>query len=260
MNDGEQDTVTATVDVAARPALVSMFVREIERDPFQAMYRKKPVGASVLGWEARLQAYFWPKPRDGLAATTERLASLLVAGQKLAEARRPWDAGTREQAVAFAKEVFDWGRVRQQKLEWSQVDQVVRAALFGERLDTAPMNSGWTKVAAFLTAHLESSGQSQAIWDSRVSWSLVRRLDRLLIASGHNRVPDWLRGIGRVPGRGGTRTDVKTILDWPDAYQRWSSHLAASQFVREVRNELNKHGKKSWTLREVEMVLFMDGY
>lgn len=131
------------------------------------------------------------------------------------------------------------------------------------------MNSGWTKVAAFLTAHLEAENRSQAICDSRVSYSLVRGMDGILHSCDYHSVPDWLADIGEIPGRGGYRWTAKRNLKWPRAYGRWESHLATSKLVREIRDELNRRGylalkpdgsNSPWTVRSVEMVLFMDGY
>jgi len=52
-------------------------------------------------------------------------------------------------------------------------------------------------------------------------------------------------------------------------YKRWQSHLAATELIRESRDELNSRGisalgpdgeEAPWTVRSVELVLFMDGY
>ena len=252
----------------AYSAYLSQMVHEIEDEPFQAHYKRRPWGPSVRGWATRLEAYFWPKPEIGYAQTLERLRPLLSEGQALAEACRPWSDATAVRAVRFANAVFAWGGVRQRVVTAAPVDQVLQAALSGTA-NGAPMNSGWSKVAAFATAQLESQHRSQAIWDSRVSWSLVRRSDRTLSTKGHTRIPTWLRSIGKVPGRGGSRTTMRTTLPWPNAYRSWPSHFAASALIRDLRDELNHQGiaastypgsNEPWTVRAVEMVLFMDGY
>lgn len=248
--------------------LVEAVIADIDRDPFQSHYRKKPYNALVKGWGNRLASYYWPTPDIGLVETMARLAPLLQHGRALAESPRPWSVATREMALQFAQEVFAWGAVPQRDVSLKQIDLAVQAALFGRQLDLAPMNSGWTKLAAFVTAHLEEEDRSQAIWDSRVSWSLVRRFDRLLHDARHPAVPVWLKGIGKVPGRGGTRWAAPLKLDWPYAYRRWDSHLAAASVVRAIRDQLNASNISTprvlngapWTVRSVEMVLFMDGY
>lgn len=132
------------------------------------------------------------------------------------------------------------------------------------------MNSGWTKVAAFATAHLEPE-RGLVIWDSRVAHSLIRRIDRILLNQDHREVTTPFVHIGRVPGRGGSRTQRNPyeLKGWHSGYGKWSSVYAGSALVRAIRDELNNRERESaadnagwqpWTLREVEMVLFMDGY
>ena len=66
------------------------------------------------------------------------------------------------------------------------------------------------------------------------------------------------------------------MLTWPNGYRSWRAQLAASALVAEVRDILNANSKEygempqldpraseiggPWTVRGVEMVLFMDGY
>jgi hypothetical protein len=137
------------------------------------------------------------------------------------------------------------------------------------------MNSGWTKVAAFGSADLESTtGKTQVIWDSRVSASIVARLDTLLHEAGLTMVPAELADLKYVPGQGGTRSPTwhkgLKCKGWRNGYGRWDAQIAGSVFVREIRDELNRRLRESsggdptedrlWTVRKVEMVLFMDGY
>ena len=57
------------------------------------------------------------------------------------------------------------------------------------------MNSGWTKVAAFASAHLESvpGRHPQVIFDSRVATAILSRLDSLLAKAGFSSVPQSWR-------------------------------------------------------------------
>jgi hypothetical protein len=254
--------------IVDRVGLIAALVDEVERDSYQAHYRLRPVGTPLTGWSERLRGYFWPSPAFGFVRTMSELAPLLAEGRTLAEALRPWDKPTELLSVAFAQQVFRWGGVPQREVTWETVDRVIQSAI-NSRIEGAPMNSGWTKVAAFSTAHLEGVDRSQAIWDSRVSWSLVRRIDRILCKAGWREVPMWLQHIGKVGGRGGTRWKAPVTLTWPNAYASWRSQIAASCLIREIRNQLNKQGllapqptgsTGAWTVRAVEMVLFMDGY
>lgn len=241
--------------------LVKALVDWMGIDPFQPHYRRRPIGESVTGWAARLATYFWPNPGVKAAATSARLLPITLRG--------PWSPKEEADAVKWATDIFTWGGVPQAAVTPAMVRDVFESVAAGKRIRSAPMNSGWTKVAAF-ASHGTGAKNEQVIWDSRVAHSLIRRLDALLHAAGHNTVPALtiLKDIGRVPGRGGSRTAVSYHLRWPMGYRMWSAQFAGSALVREIRDELNnrltpaEHGKSDgpWTVRDVEMVLFMDGY
>ena len=208
-----------------------------------------------------------------MKVVTEQVEIFVSRGKAIVMASRPWDKKTQDVAEKFAQDVFTWGGVPQHDACADRVFAVMMKALDGGaaglQSQVAPMNSGWTKLAAFLTAHLEEQNRSQAIWDSRVSWSLVRRIDGLLPEGGQDLIQQLVPEIGKVPGRGGTRWTKPLRFNWPGAYARWPSHFAASNLIREIRDALNDLGMKAldsegrpcaWSLRKVEMVLFMDGY
>ena len=252
-----------------RNQFISAIVDGIACDEYMPIYRRKrlPTTVPIYGWAPRLLHYFWPKPANGFAANMKQVAELAAEGTQIANTleSRKWSD---DAALSWAGKVFQWGRVRQPDATADQVRRVLLAAT--RRIDNgAPMNSGWTKVAAFATSHLEDTDGAQVIWDSRVSHSLVTRLDAILREGQYTSVPSFLSGLGEVPGRGGSRTKKSRALKWPSAYRRWDSQFAASDFVKEIRNELNLRGIKAprsdgtddrWSIRTVEMVLFMDGY
>jgi hypothetical protein len=251
------------------------FVRDVHTSPYVARYRLNPVppGVPVYGWDDRLTAYFWPKPGIGPSANLHVLSPLLVTAQLLEGAvsgGHPWTANENTDAVAMAHGIFAWGGVPQKAATVTSliVRNVFEAALNGSwTMPGAPMNSGWTKVVAFATSHLPVS-RSHVIWDSRVSTSIVRRLDRIFHALGLTTVPAPYTGIGLVnAGRGGTRPIGAGALSlaWNDGYRSWDAQEAGSDFVRLVCNALNLGAvstarKGHWTVRDVEMVLFGDGY
>jgi hypothetical protein len=179
------------VPLTERSELIQQLVRWIETEPYQPQYRRKSIGSEVLGWQARLNAYFWPSPEEDYNATVARIKTLTELGRELAQSVDTWDEATDHLAVKWANDVLQWGKVPQKHVSPEIVRTVIQAALTG-KYGCAPMNSGWTKVAAFATAHLEEEGRAHAIWDSRVSWSLVRRADALLNESHIRAVPKWL--------------------------------------------------------------------
>ena len=150
----------------------------------------------------------------------------------------------------------------------SSIQAVYEAALRDDANARANMNSGWTKVAAFATAGFEEieDGRPQAIWDSRVATAVLSRLESVVPA--HVDIAELFPGVGTVPGRGGTRPREQ-LRKWPSGYGSWRGQVAGSRVVRDIRDILNEEGyglpqleggPTKWTTRNVEMVLFMDGY
>jgi hypothetical protein len=256
-----------------RTRYLKALVRDIHAEPFQPVYRRRPTGQPVTGWDARLQAYFWPGPDSGYQKTSAAMQKLTELSGQLAQALTKhggWSEAEQLLAVQLAHDVFGWGGVPQDadKVTPATVQAVYEAALREDADAQAYMNSGWTKVAAFATAHLEDmeSGCPQAIWDSRVATAVISRLDR--IVPQDTPIAGLFPGLGTVPGRGGTRPRDLSRR-WPSGYGTWRGQVAGSKIVRDIRDILNQDGYKlpqfegrptRWTTRDVEMVLFMDGY
>ncbi len=262
--------------------LIRASVEWIAQDAFQQIRRRSElVGGPVTGWPSRLREYFWDA--RGYAETCSYLKP--IAEEAMCLARRLEDVGEWSeteggQAVQLAQKVFTWGGRSPDEVTAEAVRKVFWNALQDELVhDGAPMGSGWSKVAAFATNHLEAEERRdpQAIWDSRVSTAIVSRLDRMLIAAGAREVPLEFRDIGPANvGQGGTRPrDFE--LRWCNAYAKWRCQFAGSNFVRAMRDILNGCPRPAsddsyppmplpdgtsapWTVRGVEMVLFMDGY
>lgn len=255
---------------------VDIFVEQINSQDHQPMYRGRGVNGVVTGWEKRLDSYFWPNPRIGLVATKARLGPILARSKVLAVpvlGKHTWTATEQAEAIAVANEIFKWGGVPQdpKTVTWGNVRKVFEAALTGIVSPGTLMNSGWTKVAAFATAHLgtgKSRASVQVIWDSRVSTSIIRRLDNIFHCAKLTSLPTGYDRIGLVAGRGGTRSKPLGLhFPWKSGYGSWDAQFIGSAFVQEVCECLNKKAmtpsygsKSSWTIREVEMVLFGDGY
>lgn len=244
--------------------LIGALVDWIEVAPHTACYRGKP-GIQSVGWTNRLAGYFWPNPGRTHAYNQPILAAISAQAAAL-RGVAPWTPAQELDAVRFANAVFIWGGVPQGAVSWQQVRAVFDSVRSGHRVEDAPMNSGWTKVAAFASSGWAGVDE-QVIWDSRVAHSLIRRMDAILYAAGQRGVPGYLVDIGRVPGRGGSRVEVAYQLKWPTGYGRWATQFAGSRLVGLVRDEVKRQGFNKpagmtgpWTIRDVEMVLFMDGY
>lgn len=259
-----------------RARLMKKLVQWIQVDPFQPFYRRRTYGRAVRGWDQRLKAYYWPKPGIGYAETVKQItplcASFSLLANKLANGE-DWGMADNCQAVDLAHQIFTWGGVPQNDVTADSVKKVVINALHGRIVNAeALMNSGWTKIAAFSTQHLEKEANRhpQVIWDSRVSTSIIHRLDRMIGVEAQE-VSELFPELGIVAGRGGTRPR-ELVSGWRSGYGRWDSQFAGSHIVKEIRDMLNNPnghypsmplptGENAlWTMRGVEMVLFGDGY
>jgi hypothetical protein len=139
--------------------------------------------------------------------------------------------------------------------------------------------SGWTKVAAFATRHLdglfETGYTPQVIWDSRVA-NAVRKLVDHAEPQMSFEATGWLREtLRQVRGRGGERINLQLFQGWEWANtpkQKWEAQAAASRVIRHMRDTLNRTpaefglmplggGKTGpWTSWGVGLALFVEGY
>jgi|GEM_PF-807472 len=253
------------------PSPARIIVRYLAEKPFQAYFRRRPVGSEKLGWGARLDAYFWPDQSHGWKVASERVKELSTCVQ---EAVRDIDTGVNEQIAAehlltVFREICKWGGVRVPESDASvlapEVQGVLRALRKGqEPPSSCRVNSAWTKLYAFALPN------ECVIYDSRVATALISILDPVMNLI--SRKGDWhpYERLGKVAGRGGSRPR-DTRWPWPNGYASWQSQMAANRLCRDVLNEVRQLSRSQpdfhkvndpspWTLREAEAVLFMEGY
>ncbi|NVK88334.1 MAG: hypothetical protein HWE13_09415 [Gammaproteobacteria bacterium] len=252
----------------------------IDEDPFQPMYRRKPVGEMVSSWHDRLLAYFWPKPRTGYLQYSFMESPLIYRlGLLLAKvmADEPWHYDDRTLAVKTANEILMFAGLPQREVTHENVRKVLASVARGERQGDAKMNSGWACLASMAAASLPEANLASLIsWNSRCSAALLSRLDFLLVEAGVSQLEQRFPGIGVTPGWGGTRPRAFT-LGWPNVYRSWPGMFAAASVIATMRDYLNNAvdsqgaakfkpmplagGRTGpWTARGIELVLFADGY
>lgn len=251
------------------------------------VWRPRPLASASSPWTDRVLAYHWDG--DGYQELTQRLAPILSDSLHLAQAlneRSSWTPDEQRLAVDLTHRVFAWGRVRSRSpIEASQVRSVFAVALqaagapCARAVAEAPWSSGWTKVAAFATAHLDHDahtvGHPQVIWDSRVANAVRKLVDAAgaqLPASATAQLKADLR---QIHGRGGERNGLKLSGGWAFAHtltQKWTAQRAGSRLVGELRNALNAaperfgrmpgstHPDGRWTSWGVGLALFVEGY
>lgn len=260
---------------------VRALVDWIQDAPFQAYYLKEPAGDTVSGWDNRLLAFFWPKPRIGYALHHATLNPLYYRANELAKTLDKggsWDQEWRDMAVKTANELFQVSGTPQKDVTLENVQAVIEAAVHGDEEANAKMNSGWSYLAAVCTDYLNDQvGRlPMATWNSRIAASVISRLDFLLAEAGVTELADRFEGIGTIPGWGGTRPRQYS-LDWPNGYRSWKTQVRASRLIGQMAYILNNDetpdgqrkypqmplaagGTGDWTVRGVQGVLFGDGY
>jgi hypothetical protein len=259
----------------------SALVAWIDEDPFTPMYQREAVADSVSSWHDRLEAFFWPKPRNGLMQVSHSADGLMYRSTLLAkgiDVGLDWNDEDKELAVKTAEEIFLQSGVPQKEATWENIHAVMKAAISKDTNSTAKMNSGWSLIASFATHWLNSEeGRTPMVcWNSRVSTSILSRLDFLMVEAGYTELDNRFEHLGTIPGWGGTRPREMTIK-WPEGYRSWQTQVAASEFVDKMVNCLNTEtksdgslkyqqmpiptgGRAPWTMLGVQLILFSDGY
>ena len=253
----------------------------IEEDPFTPMYQRQSVGEAVSSWHDRLEAFFWPKPRNGLMQVSHSADGLMYRAEILAKGIEDgveWSDEDKEMAVKTTDEIFLQAGVPQSGVTWQNVYSVMKAAISSDSDSKAKMNSGWSLLASFATHWLNNQDDRTPMlcWNSRVATSIISRLDFLMVEAGYESHEGRFESIGIIPGVGGTRPR-KYSLKGPIGYRSWKTQVAASRFVNLMvhclNNEKNEDGtlkyeampiptggRAPWSIQGVQLVLFSDGY
>jgi hypothetical protein len=272
LNDSDnvyQDEEAVLIELPARKALNAESLLGFIADylafvPYQRYFKRErnyfPV-EPVVGIEQRLQSYFWPRISDTWHKNTELLnqfeqrfkalkPDLTYAGSASALRRLVWD-------------ICDWGGVKRPQLSEAELQQQVvsvcdsiikRKSVHRSNI----INSAYTKLYAI------AMPDDFVIYDSRVATALTSILDKQMPVFIHS--PDWsdYSALGFVDGRGGSRPR-EYEWRWPNGYRSWKAQLAANRLCCDLRDYINQNKQryslsKDITLRELEAILFMEGY
>ena len=253
-------------------------VRWVQQSPFR---RPVDIAPEVQGWDARVQEYAYEFRRNRITNykhVHHFVLPIIAAIQEIIE-KSDWNEVNgpndlndqdRQQLEFRAETICGWGG-NPKGGGYGDTWRVVKSAHLGGRFNYAPMNSGWSKVASFATR--PNAINAQTIWDSRVSTSVVWRIDQILHHNRLNQHPMDDCHLGVVPTRGRAGTRPRNMnFPWPNAYGLWPYHLGGSQVVRRMVQILNEPGNRyprmpqpdgilaEWDVFGVGLVLFMDGY
>jgi hypothetical protein len=244
--------------------ILHQLIDQIEQHQFRHLYRNRATGHEARGWSGGLQMFSENKSTPNASGHFRWLSQIL---------KQSSEANTETCKVKCANEILAWGgmptRIDNNARGYRILNDVIRSAREGQRLNGAPMNSSYTKIAAIF-----GYGQNNTIWDSRVSTSLCLRLACLI--SDLNIPPKdanlLFPNLGYIPG---LSHRVKRRLGeiqryWPNVYQSWEGHFAGAKVLTRISELLCQRPEikcptftddidaGKWTRWKVNMVFFSD--
>jgi hypothetical protein len=269
--------------------LVKALAQWIQNDPFQRTYRSgnkiQPRGTAPRGkgWDFRLNEFAYtrswvpafPRVHETTAPVRERMHKLREKYDW--EQIREKDQISKqdiEQLEADARWIFDWSESVYRKSAESSTWAVFASAVAGAPLPEAPVTPPMSRVASFAS---EGLPMELPAWDSRISTSVIHRIDRILETNDMS--PDdfpCLIHLRLLQASGGTRPRPMAFrwrIGFPTANDSaWEHYLAIADFLRQLLGALNDPangiprmplldgGTGDWDMFNLNLVLFMDGF
>jgi len=220
-----------------------------------------PEHGPITGWLERLNHYSW----NGRGwAETQRILHQLT--DRIAQLRNNCKQELNRNLENEAQEIYDdirtWGNPRGTQREGQELLAMLEALWKENQINL--VDSTLTKLYAM------SNPDEFVIYDSRVAASIVTLAEDIFRMRNRNgqridTVFDFQKmypNLGTYGGVGGTRPRG-TRAKWPNAYGNVDAQLQANALCKSIvvcLNEEAEDNKTDWNLREVEAVLFMDGY
>lgn len=228
------------------------FAGYLENEPFQIYDRRRrkvyPAEA-VQGLDKRLSSYFWPSPQVGFQDTEQVLKGFIAQAQVLS-----LDLGANANAVlALFALICQWGGVRLPTQNANEVIRNLQLAAKRSAQQPAAMNSAWTKLYAMFYP------DDFVIYDSRVATALVAIAEAVFSDAELASFKTLYPGLGVIIGRGGSRPRTTRTV-WRNAYLSWSAQLDANRLLAAIVRSLDTRSGLTWNVRQLEAMLFMEGY
>ncbi len=238
------------------------FAEYIRRKPFQFLDGRGTwyPDSAVYGWDRRLTCYSWPtnnpcnwKKTEGiLTGFCMRISALLVANLESTSERE-------SAAESIYNDIRAWGNPRGTDRPGSDVLNALQAVFNKNVSNDIPIDSTLTKLYAFTLPN------EYVIYDSRVACAIVSIAEDIYRRDRINMFTKLFPYLGHMDSAAssGTRPRGHRYKSWPNAYKSWDAQNDANRLCIGIKNYLNNSemcGKSNWTLREVEAVLFMEGY
>jgi hypothetical protein len=249
-----------------RSEATQALITQVETHNFRFLYRNRTINQyQGIGWRGGLQLY---SPNEPLPNPSAHYLWLQQITNQMTQ------ANTLQQKVVIANEILEWGgmRTRIQDDNYGRIllQSVIDSALQGVKVNQAPMNSSYTKIASvFGYGH----NSLNTIWDSRVSTALCFRLACIFSENQIDPVQAQILFpfLGYVDG---VSVRVKARMPlvkryWRSSYQKWDGHFAGATVISEIADALNylnvphpqinfDPSPDRWTPWKVNMVLFID--
>lgn len=252
-------------------SIAELFVEYLKKKPYRHLEtevrRSAPGGLKlkwgsgpVTGWNNRLNQYQWKKVKW---AKTKRTLAGFVA--QLAKLEADWRSG--KNVASDASKIYikikKWGNPsRGRSYSGQEILDFLKPLWDGSSITS--VDSTLTKLYAF------ARPDDYVIYDSRVAAAIMTVAEDIYRpkTADNNAVVTCFRhhypNLGLYGGSGGTRPrGYRAGSGWPPAYEVIRAQLDANDLcirIRDCLNSTEEDGRSTWTLREVEAVLFMEGY
>jgi hypothetical protein len=245
------------------------FVTYLREKPFRIRLNGSswyPIQGPVSGWEQRLNAYKWPTGNTG-KDWLENQESIQKFINDLNKLRTLWhqtgDEPNQDRAEIIYDSIREWGNPKGTRRS-GKIVATKLVELWSN--DISEVDSTLTKLYAF------AEPSKYVIYDSRVATAILsiaediyrfKTIDGMRQEIVDGRFCKHLPALGRYEGSGGTRPRGFRWKNWPRAYRVVAAQHQANKLCDSIvlyLNKINEDGRSDWTLREVEAVLFMEGY
>jgi len=243
---------------------VELIAQHLKNAPYQLYFKRQRTfhpKTPAVGLRGRVNTYFWPKLTDTWGVNKDRLSDYESRFKALEPIVRTQESGN-ELSDLFA-DICRWGGVKvpdidNEKLELNVIE--VLTCIDKEQLPpkSCGINGAYTKLYAL------ARPTKFVIFDSRVAAALISILDPYMESISLHQSWTKYDGLGYVSGRGGSRPRL-TNWSWKPGYQKWEAQFAANALcldvLKRINSDLNLFGlEMPLTLRELEAILFMEGY
>lgn len=254
-------------DLLSQDRLARAYVEYISKESYQVRLVKEkeyyPV-VPALGWLSRRDAYrwqtrTWAETTQVLQRIERRLVVLRASVEKGEHKDCPEEIES--QAIEIYNEIKKWGNPRGPKYTGREILNFLQDVWIDK---PKCVNSSLTKMYAL------AMPDAYVMYDSRVAAAIISIAESIIIydheCSRDLAVAHSLRkaypALGRIHSKYGTR-GRKAKIKWPNAYRCVQAQHQANDLCVRIKDYLNKvrmDKSGSWTLRDVEAVLFMEGY